>query len=128
MMTGHQGFLRNGCTAFLLVLIAASAALAAAPFAEPASPEACQKLHDEIENDFRTANHCEKDSDCKFVRLGGWYIDFGCYKYVNAATDEIALFDKIERYKDKMRCSAKINECMEPGSPVCVQGKCSGKR
>jgi len=128
-MNRKQMLFRNGC--FALIFLALSAALvarAAVPSDEPASAEACQALHDEIENDFRTANHCTVDSDCKFIRLGGWYIDFGCYKYVNASTDGHALLDKIERYKDKMRCSAKINECMDAGSPACVQGKCVGKR
>lgn len=129
MMNGKRMLFRNGSAVLLfLTLSAALGAWAALPSEEPASPAACQTLHDEIETDFRTANHCTVDSDCKFIRLGGWYIDFGCYKYVNVSTDENALFDKIERYKDKMRCSAKINECMEAGTPVCAQGKCAGKR
>ena len=128
-MDWKQTIVRNGCIALLFLgLSAALGARAAVPSDEPASGEACDALHDEIENAFKAANHCAADSDCKFIRLGGWYSDFGCYKYVNASTDEHALLDKIERYKDKMRCSAKINECMEAGSPVCVQGKCAGKR
>ncbi len=96
--------------------------------AEPASPTACEALHDEIENDFRTSNHCVADSDCKVVRRGGWYVDFDCYKFVNTATDENALLDKIDTYKNRMGCGRKINDCMPAGLPVCVQGKCTGKK
>jgi len=96
-------------------------------FAAETSKTECDALHDEIENDFKKANFCKTDGDCKFVRLGGWYIDFGCYKYINTATKEDELFAKIEKYKDVMRCSRKINECMSPGKPVCVDKKCTGK-
>ena len=96
-------------------------------YAGEVSQTECDALHDEIENDFKKANFCTTDSDCKVVRLGGWYIDFGCYKFVNTATREDELFAKIEKYKDVMRCSRKINECMSPGKPICVDKKCKGK-
>lgn len=96
-------------------------------FAVEASKSECNALHDEIENDFKLANFCSTDADCKVVRLGGWYVDFGCYKYVNSATKEDELFAKIEKYKDVMGCSRKINDCMSPGKPVCVDKKCKGK-
>ncbi len=95
-------------------------------FAAEVSKAACDALHDEIENDFKKANFCSMDSDCKVIRLGGWYIDFGCYKFVNSATKEDELLAKIEKYKDVMKCSGMINECMSPGSPVCVNKKCKG--
>jgi hypothetical protein len=96
-------------------------------FAVETSQAKCDALHDEIENDFVKANFCTMDSDCKVVRLGGWYVDFGCYKFVNAATREDELFAKIEKYKDVMGCSRIINDCMSPGTPVCVDKKCKGK-
>jgi hypothetical protein len=96
-------------------------------FAAEVSKAACDALHDEIENDFKKANFCNTDSDCKVIRLGGWYIDFGCYKFVNSATKEDELLAKIEKYKDVMKCSGKINDCMSPGTPVCVNKKCKGK-
>jgi len=96
-------------------------------FAAEVSKAECDALHDEIENDFKKANFCNTDSDCTFIRLGGWYIDFGCYKFVNSATNEDELFAKIEKYKDVMKCSGKINDCMSPGTPVCVNKKCKGK-
>lgn len=97
-------------------------------FAGEASTAECDALHDEIESDFKKANFCDTDSDCKVIQLGGWYIDFGCYKFVNIATREDELLAKIEKYKDVMRCSRKINECMSPGKPVCVNKKCAGKK
>lgn len=95
-------------------------------FAAEVSKAECDALHDEIENDFKKANFCGTDSDCKVIRLGGWYIDFGCYKFVNSATKEDELLAKIEKYKDVMKCSGKINDCMSPGKPVCVNKKCKG--
>lgn len=97
-------------------------------FAAEASKAECDALHDEIENDFKKVNFCDADSDCKVIQLGGWYIDFGCYKFVNSATREDKLLAKIEKYKDVMKCSGKINDCMSPGKPVCVNKKCTGKR
>ncbi len=96
-------------------------------FASEVSKTECDLLHDEIENDFIKANFCKADSDCKVVQLGGWYIDFGCYKFVNVATKEDELFAKIEKYKDKMHCSGMINECMHSRTPVCVNNKCKEK-
>ncbi len=97
-------------------------------FSGTATQAECAQLHDEIENDFKKANFCETDSDCKVVRLGGWYIDFGCYKFVNSVTNEEELLDKIHRYKDELRCSAKIDDCASSGTPVCINRKCvSGK-
>jgi len=96
-------------------------------FAAEVSKAECDALHDEIENDFKKANFCSADSDCKVIRLGGWYIDFGCYKFVNAATNEDELLAKIEKYKDVMKCSGKINDCMSSGTPICVKKKCKGK-
>jgi len=96
-------------------------------FAGEVSKAECDALHDEIENDFKKANFCSADSDCKVIRLGGWYIDFGCYKFVNRATREEELLAKIEKYKDVMKCSRKINECMSSGTPVCINKKCKGK-
>jgi hypothetical protein len=97
-------------------------------FAAEASKAKCDALHDEIENDFKKANFCNTDSDCTFIQLGGWYIDFGCYKFVNRTTNEDELLAKVEKYKDVMKCSGKINDCMSPGKPVCVNKKCTGKK
>jgi len=96
-------------------------------FAGEVSKAECDALHDEIENDFKKANFCNTDSDCTVIQLGGWYIDFGCYKFVNISIREDALLNKIEKYKDVMKCSRKINDCMSSGIPVCVNKKCKGK-
>ncbi len=70
--------------------------------------------------------HCAAES-CRPQPSMSECDDFGCYKFVNAATDENALFDKIDTYKNRMGCSRKINDCMPAGLPFCVQGKCTGK-
>lgn len=81
-------------------------------------------MHDEIENQFEEANFCEQDSDCKTMVLGGWYIDFGCYKFVNKSIDESELYAKIKKYKDDMRCSLLIDDCAPSPTSVCVNKKC----
>jgi hypothetical protein len=126
MSKNTKAFMAYASISFLIAVMIFSLAKSNV-FAAEASKAECDTLHDEIENDFKKANFCKTDSDCKVVRLGGWYIDFGCYKYVNTATKEDELFAKIEKYKDVMGCSRKINDCMSPGKPVCVDMKCKGK-
>jgi hypothetical protein len=47
---------------------------------------------------------------------------------MNAATDKNALLDKIDRYRNKMGCSRKIDECASPGAAVSVEKRCVGKK
>ena len=54
----------------------------------PISQTACQNLHNEIENDLTKANYCQKDSDCSVLVLGGSYVEFGCYHFVNKDVDK----------------------------------------
>ncbi len=115
------------CASIFFLISLTIFALANNVFAEQASKAECEALHNEIENNFKKANFCETDNECKVIQLGGWYIDFGCYKFVNIATKEDELLAKIEKYKDVMKCSGKINDCMPSGTPVCVNKKCKGK-
>ena len=95
--------------------------------AEDISSADCEVLYNEIENDFKKANFCESSEDCKVISLGGWYIDFGCYKFINAVIYENELIEKIKKYKDEMKCSKIINECASSPIPVCINKKCIEK-
>jgi len=88
-------------------------------------PKSCKSLHDGIEKEFEDANFCNQDSDCKTMSLGGQYITFGCYKFVNKSTNEQALYDKMEKYYQK--CTSPIDECMPTPESVCVNNKCTKK-
>lgn len=82
----------------------------------------CGQLYQDIENDFANANFCTHDADCKAVELGGDYIQFGCYKYVNKQTNEQKIFQKMDLYYET--CNAPIDECMPSLEPVCVSAQC----
>lgn len=82
----------------------------------------CEKLYDDIEKQLLKANHCNIDSDCKILLLGGRYIEFGCYHYINKKTDEQNFFQNMEIYEKK--CNKMIDKCMPTPNPICVAGKC----
>ncbi|HAS53636.1 MAG: hypothetical protein A2X56_12170 [Nitrospirae bacterium GWC2_57_13] len=113
---------------FLLMILMMFAARTNTAFSDTPTQAECVRMHDEIEDDFKKANFCETDTDCKVVQLGGWYIDFGCYKFVNVSINEDELLDKVHRYKADLKCSGKINDCASSGTPVCINKKCSGKK
>ena len=48
----------------------------------------CKEMYDEIENDLDKANYCQTNSDCSVIMLGGAYIEFGCYHYINKNIDK----------------------------------------
>lgn len=85
----------------------------------------CQELRNQIENAFKNANFCEKDSDCKTMELGGQYTEFGCFKFVNVKTDEEAIFKKMATFWK--RCSQMIDECASRPAVVCIDKKCVKK-
>jgi hypothetical protein len=87
-------------------------------------PLSCQNLYNEIENDLDEANYCQVDTDCDVIMLGGWYIDFGCYHFVNKEVNQNAILSKMETYKDKMRCSQIINDCAPAPDVKCISNKC----
>ncbi|MDI6603210.1 MAG: hypothetical protein QME57_03800 [Patescibacteria group bacterium] len=82
----------------------------------------CSLWYQNIEREFDDANFCERNSDCKTIRLGGRYIEFGCYKFVNISTNEEELLDKVKEY-DKV-CAPEINKCSFPPDAVCINNKC----
>jgi hypothetical protein len=82
----------------------------------------CLGMYNGIESDLEKANHCEQDSDCTYIMLGGKYIEFGCAHYINNDTDQQKIYGKMDKYADK--CSKIINKCMPIAAPSCVGGKC----
>jgi len=82
----------------------------------------CQTWYDQIEEYFAEANYCETNANCKAVELGGMRVKFGCFKYVNKATNETKILDEIDTY-DK-QCSHAINDCAQTPEAKCVSGKC----
>jgi len=86
----------------------------------------CEQLYGEIEEEFKQANFCEQDLDCKAIMLGGPYVEFGCFKYVNKKIDENKLLKRVEEY-DK-RCRSAIDKCALAPDAVCVANKCLSKK
>jgi len=82
----------------------------------------CEEMYNEIENDLDNANYCEKDSDCDVIMLGGVYIRFGCYHYVNKNVDKEQIYQKMSAYDKK--CRDMINKCAPAPNATCVSGKC----
>ena len=99
-------------------------------FTPTPSEKSCKQLREEIENDFDVANYCEQDSDCKAIQLGGAYVELGCYKFVNVATDKNKFLERgglldrrrVEEYDKK--CGQVSYKCAIAPQPTCVSGKC----
>ena len=82
----------------------------------------CEFWYKRIEKVFDKANFCEGDTDCKVITLGGVYVEFGCYKFVNVATDENELLREVIEYSKK--CARAINECAPSPEVSCISNKC----
>jgi len=82
----------------------------------------CKEMYNEIENDINNANYCKTDSDCDVLMLGGWYVDFGCYHFVNKDVDKDQFYKKMDTYKQQ--CSQIINDCASAPDARCVSNKC----
>ena len=82
----------------------------------------CSDWYHLIEETFNEANFCETDKDCKAVKLGSSYFDFGCFKYVNVNTNVEKIMEELFNYTQ--RCSHAINECAPAPEPSCVNQKC----
>ena len=82
----------------------------------------CNEMYNEIENDIENANYCKTDSDCDVLMLGGWYVDFGCYHFINKAVDKDQFYKKMDVYKQK--CSQMINKCAPAPDARCLSNKC----
>ena len=89
---------------------------------QPPGILSCEDLYDEIRSNIEDANYCEIDSDCKTLVLGGTYIDFGCYHFINDEIDESFFYDKMRDYA--MQCVEIINECAPAPDAKCVSNKC----
>ena len=89
---------------------------------EPANKTDCENHYNEIENDLDKANYCQVDSDCDVLVLGGEYVKFGCYHFVNKKVDKNKFYEKIKRYDQ--RCNNIINDCAPNPKPSCVSNKC----
>jgi hypothetical protein len=84
--------------------------------------DACKAMYQDIEGDLAEANYCFQDSDCQVLELGGKLIKFGCYHFVNTATDKETIYAKMQNYYDQ--CEKMINDCAQSPQPVCVNNKC----
>jgi hypothetical protein len=82
----------------------------------------CIMLYREIENDLDKSNYCEQDGDCKTLELGGPFVKFGCFHFINNAVNGEEIYSKMERYY--RQCSNVINECSPSPKPICVNKKC----
>jgi len=89
---------------------------------QPSGNFKCEDMYDEIENDLYKSNYCQSDSDCSVIMLGGWYVDFGCYHFINKDVDQEQFFTKMDAYKEK--CSQIINKCAPAPDAKCVSNKC----
>lgn len=54
--------------------------------------------------------------------LGGAYIEFGCYHFINKNTDKNLIYAKMDKYSEK--CSQIINMCVPAPNTKCVSNKC----
>ena len=77
----------------------------------------CKKLHEEIEKDIDQANYCQSDNDCSALSLGGHYIAFGCYHFVNRDVDQKKIFQKIGSYTEG-HCTSMIDRCASAPEPT----------
>jgi hypothetical protein len=82
----------------------------------------CSIQYKQIDNMIKKSNYCQTDSDCQVLVLGGQYIQFGCYHFINKAVDKNEIYNKMDRYETM--CSNMIDECMPSPVPECVQKKC----
>ena len=84
----------------------------------------CDDAYQDIRNDIDEANFCEEDEDCTVLILGGTYIDFGCYHFINKAVDTDPIFEKLMEYADY--CVDIINDCAPSPDYRCDSdaGKC----
>ena len=90
---------------------------------QTAPPEkTCDEMYNEIDSELKNANYCQVDSDCGVLMLGGSYIKFGCYHYVNKSVDKDTFYAQMGVYDKK--CSQMIDDCAMAPNPRCVDGKC----
>ncbi|MBU0707967.1 hypothetical protein KKG41_06370 [Patescibacteria group bacterium] len=84
--------------------------------------QTCEEMYDSIENDLDNANYCDQDSDCDAILLGGRYMEFGCYHYINKNIDQSSILQNMYIYDEK--CDEMINDCDLALEAQCVSGEC----
>lgn len=89
---------------------------------QPSGNFSCEEMRDEIEKDIETANYCLADSDCDVLGLGGIYVEFGCYHFINKEVDKEQFYAKMGAYREK--CSKIIDDCAMAPEAKCVSNKC----
>jgi hypothetical protein len=113
---------------YLPIIIAFITTLSLIYFLVPSSPSplseplSCESQYNEIRSDIENANFCENDGDCDTLILGGSYIDFGCYHFVNNNIDKQYFYDKMSEYATE--CVDLINDCAPVPNPKCIANKC----
>lgn len=83
----------------------------------------CAQWYNEIDSDLQKANYCQADADCEAIILGGEYIEFGCYHFVNKAVDKQSFLDRVDQYSKQ--CSQMIDLCVPTPTAKCIDGKCT---
>lgn len=99
---------------------------AALPAAETFFTGGCKEMHDEIERRLEAANFCTQTTDCGVFELGGPFIEFGCYHYVNTSVDSEEIRNMVAQYFIQS-CGQMIDNCASTPDPVCVDSKCTEK-
>jgi hypothetical protein len=82
----------------------------------------CSRMYDQIDGDLQKANYCTTDSDCKTLPLGGPYIEFGCYHYINKNENSTAFYDRMIAYS--VQCGNIVDMCAPVPQSKCVNGTC----
>lgn len=93
---------------------------------EITTPGECESLYTKIDEGLTKANYCDKGADCDSIVLGGSYVEFGCYHYINKNIDKKLFLDQMETYVDS-GCRKIINKCAPVPEARCVENKCISK-
>ncbi len=83
----------------------------------------CESMYDEIEKELEASNYCTQDSDCDSIMLGGAYIEFGCYHYINKNVDKDLIYKMMQEY-DNNKCITMIDRCALAPPAICSSEKC----
>jgi hypothetical protein len=82
----------------------------------------CQEMYSQIETDIKAANYCQGDSDCDVLLLGGEYVSFGCYHFINKEVDKEQFYKNMNIYREK--CSRAVDDCTPTPVARCENQKC----
>jgi hypothetical protein len=88
-------------------------------------PSTCDQTYKEIDQLINKSNYCLTDPDCDVLSLGGQYVKFGCYHFVNKNVNKEEIYAKMDVYNHN--CSKIIDECYPNPKPVCVAGRCQSQ-